>query len=335
MAFPSSSSSSSPPHTSISLQNSNDAAAGCFSGILRRFLCGNLSIGSSNLSKEDGREDTANCKVGVAEEKIKPSPPSIVARLMGLDSMPELGSIPPVRNQDSIGRSRSMNSINNWFEFDPNQRLHRRVRTSLSFRESPTFLREENQDFILLCFEPDGGEKSTMSGSSKELKSEMGFSEELKSEMGFSKEPKSEMGFGELKEKRRESGKSKVKERRKESRTEKKERGSYRRASSRKITPEIKTESRVSRKPSNSIETVVIMPPSPSKREIYTKPSSALPTNHKEIAEIMKLTKKKKGGASDKTVESNCSSENSSPVSVLDSPFDSHNDSETPITSGK
>ncbi|XXG39643.1 hypothetical protein AAC387_Pa01g0553 [Persea americana] len=311
-----SSSSSSTPCNGASLQNSNDAAAGCLSGIFRRFLCGNLSVRYFNHSKETDREDTENCQDGVAEEKIKPSP-SIVARLMGLDSMPELGSIPLVSNPDSIGRSRSVNSINNWLEFGPNQRLHRRVRPTLSFREVPTFLQEENQDFILLCFGSDGGEKPTMS-ESKELKSEMGFSEELKADMGF----------GEVKEKKRESCKSKAKERKKESRAEKKERGRDRRPSSRKIIPEMRIES-------NSIETGIAMPP--SKRDIYKKPISKPPRNHKEIAEIMKLTKKKKGVTLDKRVESNSSSENSSPVSVLDSPFDTHNDflndSEAPIIS--
>ncbi|OUZ99109.1 hypothetical protein BVC80_9077g38 [Macleaya cordata] len=73
------------------------------------------------------------------EMKIKTSTtPGIVARLMGLDSFPaEFNFVPTaLSSQDSIDRSRSVNSVNFCSEFDPKQgQMHRRVRNEGKSKE--------------------------------------------------------------------------------------------------------------------------------------------------------------------------------------------------------
>ncbi|XAR68807.1 hypothetical protein NMG60_11000178 [Bertholletia excelsa] len=79
---------------------------------------------------------------------------------MGLDSLPDHNWVPRERNTlESIFRSRSVNSVDFFPEFNPTSGLHRRVRTSVSFREVPTFLQQEKHDFFVLCFEKVAGSK--------------------------------------------------------------------------------------------------------------------------------------------------------------------------------
>ncbi|KAJ0979356.1 hypothetical protein J5N97_014830 [Dioscorea zingiberensis] len=83
--------------------------------------------------------------------------PCLVARLMGLDSMPVSPcSTPP----SSISRSKSTSYLQStrpvFFTTD------QRVKTSsVSFREVPTFLKQENEDFLVLTFNADDKESNS------------------------------------------------------------------------------------------------------------------------------------------------------------------------------
>ncbi|KAF5201456.1 hypothetical protein FRX31_008956 [Thalictrum thalictroides] len=104
-------------------------------------------------------------------------PPGIVARLMGLESMPEPNFMPKARNLDDvIRRSRSVSSIDHWSGFDPIQGLHRRVMTSVSFQNMPTLLEIDNNEFLFVSAENvcENGIRS------KERKTEMGNNREVK-----------------------------------------------------------------------------------------------------------------------------------------------------------
>ncbi|EYU26673.1 hypothetical protein ABFS82_12G175100 [Erythranthe guttata] len=128
----------------------NTTPSKCFSGILRRLICsGSLPTHPSDdkfveLNIEQKPEEysmehrAANMKVEAA------STPGVVARLMGLDSFPSSPFLAP-KEKTTLGsffRSRSVNSIDFLSHFDPiiikqgrPHHHHRRVRTSVSFRE--------------------------------------------------------------------------------------------------------------------------------------------------------------------------------------------------------
>nr|POF25259.1 hypothetical protein CFP56_34080 [Quercus suber] len=137
--------------------NSKSATAGCLAGLLRRILCsGNLPTHPSDQIKE---VDSVLCDKDhelKAKENIETTTtPGIVARLMGLESMPEINLL-----HNSISRSRSMNSADHLDGFDQMQGQHRKVKSTLSFREVPTFLELENENFLVLSFE-NGGDQGT------------------------------------------------------------------------------------------------------------------------------------------------------------------------------
>ncbi|XBJ22552.1 hypothetical protein VPH35_000928 [Triticum aestivum] len=128
--------------------------------LLRRLLCahaaGNAAGGgnantvhadAAALRKEEEEEE------GAAAARS----PCIVARLMGLDAMPT-----PARDpQQTLRRSRSASSAEGWSSPTPccfgGDAPRRRVvrTTSASFRDRPTYLRRENDEFLLLSFSPD------------------------------------------------------------------------------------------------------------------------------------------------------------------------------------
>ncbi|KAJ6838989.1 uncharacterized protein M6B38_316905 [Iris pallida] len=140
----------SPSSSSFNL-SSNDsvASAGCLSGILSRFACGNIH----NVAVEQ-------VATGLVQEQEKPLPPAcpgLVARLMGLESMPVLSDTTS-STTSSVRRSRSTNSTESWNGFLSG--LHKNWAaksgtSSQSFRETPTFLRAESEDFLILSFSPE------------------------------------------------------------------------------------------------------------------------------------------------------------------------------------
>lgn len=146
------------------MANSVDAnSAKCFSGVIRRLLCG----GSLPTHPSEQFVESKNCK-GVDhppenalksdEAKVKAAEaPGVVARLMGLDSLP--GDIKPKdKSLASYFRSRSVNSIDFLAQFDVSCKLspakHRRVRTAASFSEVPSLDLKGKHDFnVILHFE--------------------------------------------------------------------------------------------------------------------------------------------------------------------------------------
>ena len=314
---PSFSSSSSTTTTSFdtNMCNSKSATAGCLAGILRRILCsGNLPTHPSDQIKE---ADSVVCDKDQelkAKENIETftTTPGLVARLMGLESMPETNLLDD-SNPNSISRSRSMNSVDHLVGFDQMQGQHRRVKSTLSFREMPTFLELENENFLILSFE-NGGE-------SKELRS---------------KGRKSELGFGEYKQRR--SGRSKNRENRTERVSEKNKKKNNNKgdheANKKALINDLNVNEKLSKRISDSepIEQVYnngkdsTITMSPTKNS-YEKPHVASeavkmskPINHNEVFNKGKprRRRKKTSPCLVQMVESDCSSEDSSPVSVLE-----------------
>ncbi|KAF6153664.1 hypothetical protein GIB67_027531 [Kingdonia uniflora] len=267
LPFSSSSSTSSTPTLNVNLCSSPSAntAAGCISGIIRRFFRGE-SLRTHPF--EDHRKELQ------PEVKVEPlGTPGVVARLMGLETMPEKG-----RERSLISRSRSMNSV------DPTERQQRRVKSSLSFRDVPMFLQLENDEFLLLTFENE--------------------------ELGL-KWRRSEMGSLELKQRRGDRGAKNVE--RNHTNTKKERRHSKRRL---KVSDcdEIEYLSSI---PSHTEEDY---------RKTCSPPRHKTPVNLASINEVPSKAKsakkkrrnKKKSRSTGLKGETQCSSESSSPVSVLD-----------------
>ncbi|XP_073275220.1 uncharacterized protein [Primulina huaijiensis] len=132
----------------------NPTSTKCFSGFLRSLLCtGSLPTHPSdqlnielNTTQIDCRnpEKSSESEANHGKQATASLKPGVVARLMGLESLP---ASPLPSRQKTLGsyfRSRSVNSIDFLSQFDPVKqachRRHRRVRTSVSFREVPSSL---------------------------------------------------------------------------------------------------------------------------------------------------------------------------------------------------
>ncbi|XP_008793135.2 uncharacterized protein LOC103709513 [Phoenix dactylifera] len=257
---------------------SNAAAEGCLSGILHRFLCGSLR--SYGDGEEADEVDAALGQEWRKAEKKATRTPGIVARLMGLESMP----VCPCAASESIGRSRSTNSLETWPGFLSERSRCPPVRTSLSFREVPTYLRQENEDFLLLSFAPDD-EGETMGSSGMRHGTR----------------------FREMKERKREI--TCVEEKKKK---KKRDEHQHRRKKN------------VPRRRHDEVEDSAVHSPKKNARRKGCRGTKAedliKPTKHAEMPKMLRsssIAKKKLENAREK-VESECSSQNSSPVSVLD-----------------
>ncbi|KAJ9698695.1 hypothetical protein PVL29_007655 [Vitis rotundifolia] len=299
MKFLSSSSSSSTASFDANMCNSRNATAGCFAGVLRRLLCsGSLPTHPSDHIRDSGLVvfgKDENLKAGEKMEGV--ATPGIVARLMGLDSMPEINLVCSQIKVNSIVRSRSMNSMDFWPDSEAMQGKHRRVKSSLSFRETPVFFEMENEEYLLLSF---GNE-----GETKELRQ---------------KERKCEMGSGELRQRTTERCGNKNTRRQRVSEKKDKEDGE-----ARKNVPIGKenTNRSVSDQPSQMVCNNGEVKDFPA-QDSFKKPQAS----SEDGAKLR--DKKKKSRSATKKVEPECSSENSSPVSVLDF-GECINDPELPI----
>ncbi|KAE8772019.1 hypothetical protein D1007_56030 [Hordeum vulgare] len=135
--------------------------------LLRRLLCAHTAGNAGSTVHAPRRGDGA--AEPEEEEGAAARSPCIVARLMGLDAMPT-----PARDQQAtLRRSRSASSAEGWssptpccFGDAPRRRVART--TSASFRDRPTYLRRENDEFLLLSFTPDddGGDDFEAAGLS-------------------------------------------------------------------------------------------------------------------------------------------------------------------------
>ncbi|KAL1827453.1 hypothetical protein ACET3Z_005865 [Daucus carota] len=149
---------------------SKPATAGCIHGIIRRFLCFNTSIPTHPSDHFNAEAATAcrsldDASSGIGEASA--ATPGLVARLMGLDSMP----MSDHRDFNSVRRTKSMDSLR---DVELVQSKHRHVKSTLSFRDGPSFLELEDEEFFILSFESGGKNKDSRSNSRK---SDLGISE--------------------------------------------------------------------------------------------------------------------------------------------------------------
>ena len=209
--------------------------------------------------------------------------PGIVARLMGLDSLPESNWVP-----NSITRSMSLNFMDYFPEIDgANGGHHRRVRTSVSFREVPASLDRQNHDCLVLFLE----------------------NVDEAGEMGREMMRKSETGFGELKQKKterrnksRDNSKDKVLVKKKEGEENKK------RECKGKIEPKRVSSGKLSSKVGTCYgveDSCPLLPQKKKKKDVPATPKMKSPV--KEASVGSKFTKKNKVDHS----------ETSTPVSVI------------------
>ncbi|KAJ4786408.1 Ribonuclease H [Rhynchospora pubera] len=121
---------------------------GCASAILRHFLR------RHKISIDENYTEV----VELSTSEMNAQSPNIVARLMGLDSM----TISPHNSRlNSVGRSRSTNSVESWPGILTERSNASSVNSLVSFHEKPIYLREENDEFWVLSFTPDeNGEES-------------------------------------------------------------------------------------------------------------------------------------------------------------------------------
>ena len=317
-SYSSPSSSSSTTSLDPTMCNSKSSTEGCFSAILRRILCSgglpthpsdqirehdsNSIVGSSKdqnfKSKHHAKATTTSTSTSTSTTSstsattTSTTTPGIVARLMGLDSMVEIPS-------NSLSRSRSMNSVDYLGECNRMDGLHKRVKSTLSFREVPTFLLLENDNFLVLSFERRGENKESKSIGRKR---EMGCAE-LKQ-----RERKERV---ELKENKREKVYDDEKGKKVKKRVGDVSCGSV--GNGGKKLQEITNTSFSSPKFKACSE----------KKKCFDSEARKLSQtkNHKEVVvgEKMKRRRKKKTSCcNEKKVEIECKSEDTSPVSVLD-----------------
>lgn len=147
--------SSSPSSSSSSASSSSTSTTvRRLAGILRRMLCSR----SLPTHPTDHITESISSIAAACDDKAAPS---VVAKLMGLDSMPNVIIATPT----SITRSRSMNSIDYCKgickDHDQLQAERRRVKGTLSFRDMPmpTFFELEDEDFFVLSFEKGSDHK--------------------------------------------------------------------------------------------------------------------------------------------------------------------------------
>ncbi|CAI0425330.1 unnamed protein product [Linum tenue] len=154
--------------------------SGCFSAVVRLLLCkGHLQTHPSDPIPDPILHTNRSCfippkdlyfdcqHVGSDGTRITPAaPPGIVARLMGLDSLPPATTSSNWRRSSaaaavarhSVSRSRSVNFVDYLLHIDlsspspSSNAQHRRVRTSASFREE-ILAAQDHPDFFLLYLE--------------------------------------------------------------------------------------------------------------------------------------------------------------------------------------
>ncbi|KAK3445039.1 hypothetical protein EUGRSUZ_A00522 [Eucalyptus grandis] len=167
------------------MAGSQSENSGCFSTLLRHLLCSNgapthpsddapVAEPSSQQTTDAGPVFIKDSPKRDPVKTHRPSqkPAGVVARLMGLDSLPDTKWVPGAKPPDAFLRSRSVNFMDYLLELDLDEadsNRHRRVRTSVSFREVPASLaeREKSEDLIVLYL---GGEEDL--GKNKKKKGE-------------------------------------------------------------------------------------------------------------------------------------------------------------------
>lgn len=292
-------SSSSPSSSSTfsldpTLCNSESATAGCLTAILSRILCsgGLPTHPSDQIIELDSMQSGKVPKLKAKQNTEAVATPGIVARLMGLELMVEIPS-EATTTSSSLSRSKSMNSVNYLGQCKPMQGLHRRVKSSSSFHdEVPTFHLFENENFLVFSFE--GGSES------KEFKS---------------KGRKNEKGSAELKQKQR---------KRREFKKNKREKVHDEKLNLGKRVCDFDMSS-VNAGNDGELENIannsLLFKVSSQKECIdsdMTRFSQSMTSKEVPNGEKVKRKKKRTTCYTEKKLETECSSEDSSPVSVFD-----------------
>lgn len=219
MKFLSSSASSTSTATTTSsfnrknnVNSSKSGNTGCIAGVFRRLLCLNTlpTYPSDHHFRETVLldENTYTCSSvdfgiksssssAAAEMKIVGSAtPNVVARLMGLESLPQIDHDALLTNDQNnswaISRSRSMNYVDTVLKelHCSKQGKHRRAK---SFRETPTFL--ETPNFLILSFENNNGAEKMKLGALKSTAEKNKSSSSCNTRDGKNKENQQEYYF--------------------------------------------------------------------------------------------------------------------------------------------
>lgn len=179
------SSSTTTPSLDPTMCTSKSTTSGCLTAILRKILC------SDGLPKDQIRElDSSNANLSDKDQNLNAetatatttTTPGIVARLMGLESI----EIPCGPKPSSLSRSRSMNSVDYLGECNGMMEgMHKRVKSTLSFREGPTFLLHESDKFLVLSFEGGDGESREFKANGRKREQGCGeLKQKVRSERG-------------------------------------------------------------------------------------------------------------------------------------------------------
>ncbi|KAJ1416224.1 DUF3741-associated sequence motif [Sesbania bispinosa] len=122
---------------------------GCFSGFLRVLLCAGNGT-SPPVYPSDHVDEKEPVHPNKDKQVYDTATPGVVARLMGLDSLPKTNFVVKGATLDSVPRSRSVNFVDYLLEFDLGNanNNHRRVKTSASFREVPSLVQRQNNDVV-------------------------------------------------------------------------------------------------------------------------------------------------------------------------------------------
>lgn len=175
------------------VNSSKSATAGCIAGVFRRLLCLNSlptypsddHFKETELLEENTYTSSSSVDFDIKATEVKivegggggggSATPNIVARLMGLESLPQIDRdlllTNEQKNSAAISRSRSMNYVDTVLKElqHSKQGKHRRAK---SFRETPTFLHlDEDENFLILSFENNNGAENMKFPTKGKIKS--------------------------------------------------------------------------------------------------------------------------------------------------------------------
>ncbi|TKY65818.1 hypothetical protein E2542_SST08680 [Spatholobus suberectus] len=282
----------------------SNAKPGCFSDFFYLPFCagnGNSSPmhPSNHITKPHATEVVHTNKD--ANAMANAAKPGVVARLMGLDSLPSTNLVPKgnTNTPDLVPRSRSVNFVDYLLKFDTSQT--NQVKTSASFREVPALFQHKNHDLFVLYW--DSGSEDHEVGSLLR---------------------KQEMGLAESRQRKKQGSNNK------EIVAVTKERNHAKRNKISKFENEprvvpVKHGSKVR----NYNEAKVLAPVSARSKNCSNRKkggigsgsglrsSSTSPSKQKKVFSEPKRAKKTRKKQSTKKIETECSSENFSPISVL------------------
>ncbi|KAK3019021.1 hypothetical protein RJ639_003629 [Escallonia herrerae] len=163
-----------------------DADSGkCFSAILHRLLCTGSAPTHPSDQLPERNPPVKSPKTGVQPARAPSGTPGIVARLMGLDSPPDMNWVPKQRRSlESFLRSRSVSFIDYMqpvqFDLATNAAQHRRAKTSVSFREVPTLWHSRDRDAFVLCFDKRVGRSKNSRDCVRERSHALGHKKDVK-----------------------------------------------------------------------------------------------------------------------------------------------------------